>query len=282
MLPNLLVIGAMKAGTTSLHRYLDLHPEIAMSPVKEPRFFSDDANWARGVEWYEEQFPDAAPVRGEATPDYTKAPEIDGVPERIHAVVPDAKLVYLVRDPIERIVSQYVDQYANADLDESLDAYLRSAPFERLHLVNVSRYMFQIDRYLPLFDGSRLLVVASEDLRDRRRETLATVYRFLGVDESFWDEDAARIHHPSGPKTRKRPLAYRLERAAGRLRATRVGRRVPARVVAAKRALSEAGAAPIARPRLDPGLRRELAAFLREDVERLRAFTGGAFAAWEL
>src|ERR671915_544163 len=98
MLPNLIVIGAMKSGTTSLHNYLSLHPEIFMTEVKEPSFFTLEGNWWRGREWYEAQFPVAAKIRGESSPDYTKHPRHAGAPERMHAMIPDAKLVYLLRD----------------------------------------------------------------------------------------------------------------------------------------------------------------------------------------
>jgi hypothetical protein len=102
LLPNLIVIGAMKAGTTSLHAYLSLHPEIFMSANKEPRFFTEEWNWHKGLEWYEAQFPERVTIRGESTPDYTKLPEIRNVPERIHSLIPDVRLIYLVRDPIDR------------------------------------------------------------------------------------------------------------------------------------------------------------------------------------
>ena len=101
MLPNVLVVGAAKCGTTSLHEYLDRHPEIAMAREKELDFFVEQKNWSRGVDWYERQFA-AAPVRGESSPSYTAYPRYRGVPERIRRIVPDAKLVYLVRDPVER------------------------------------------------------------------------------------------------------------------------------------------------------------------------------------
>lgn len=102
-LPNLVVIGAMKCGTTSLHHYLDVHPDIAMSQAKELNFFfGDDAdgesgdaevrswhngNWHRGVEWYAAQFDAGAPVRGEASPGYTSPahPEVAG---RMAAIIP--------------------------------------------------------------------------------------------------------------------------------------------------------------------------------------------------
>ena len=113
MLPNLIVIGAAKCGTTSLHAYLDEHPEIAMSREKELHFFVDRKNWGRGIEWYEAQFDASAPVRGESSPGYSAYPLYEGVAERMARVVPDAKLVYLVRDPVERVVSHYTHRTVN-------------------------------------------------------------------------------------------------------------------------------------------------------------------------
>ena len=108
MLPNLIIIGAMKCGTSALHQYLDQHPDIAMSKEKELDFFIEDRNWRKGLDWYRSMFPDSGVVRGEASPDYTHYPAIPGVPERMHTVVPGAKLIYMVRDPVERMLSQYM------------------------------------------------------------------------------------------------------------------------------------------------------------------------------
>src|SRR5690606_11798413 len=105
-LPNLVVIGAMKCGTSALHALLDHHPEIAMSRPKELNFFLGDdggashdwmlGNWRRGLRWYAGHFPVTARVRGESSPGYTSPahPEAAG---RMAAVIPDARLVYLVR-----------------------------------------------------------------------------------------------------------------------------------------------------------------------------------------
>jgi hypothetical protein len=85
VLPNLIVIGAQKCGTTSLHYYLSLHPEIAMSRTKELHFFS--RRWRRGLRWYERQFRDPAPIRGESSPSYAFYPVWRDVPERMAEVV---------------------------------------------------------------------------------------------------------------------------------------------------------------------------------------------------
>jgi len=112
-LPNLIIIGAMKCATTSLHYYLNLHPQISMSEEKELDFFIHKNNWHKGIEWYKTNFTGNASVYGESSPNYTKYPFFNGVPERMHAVVPDAKLIYVVRDPIERIISHYIHTSVN-------------------------------------------------------------------------------------------------------------------------------------------------------------------------
>ena len=118
----------MKCGTTSLYRYLALHPQIAMSQRKELDFFKTDADFAKGLEWYSAQFPDDSGVRGEASPNYSKFHIFPGVPDRMRSVLPDIKLIYLVRNPVERAVSHYMHS-VHGGLFESRPI---SAVFERL------------------------------------------------------------------------------------------------------------------------------------------------------
>lgn len=104
-LPNLIVIGAHKGGTTSLHHYLRQHPQIFMSSLKELDFFVDEFNWPKGIDWYRKQFSSVAPIRGESSPSYTHFPKLKGVPERIHHLIPDAKLICirLLADDVEEL-----------------------------------------------------------------------------------------------------------------------------------------------------------------------------------
>src|ERR1700761_4316974 len=95
-LPNLIIIGAAKCGTTSLHNYLDLHPEVQMSEPKELEFFVDDGNWAKGLAWYRTHFDPAARIRGESSTRYTRDHNPSYVAERIQETVGDLKVVYMV------------------------------------------------------------------------------------------------------------------------------------------------------------------------------------------
>jgi len=181
-LPTFIVIGAMKAGTTSLAAYLGTHPDVFVTNPKEARFFGsgDDRNWKRGLAWYQQLFAsaDAAKARGEASPGYTMAPHVSHVPERIAAVVPDVKLIYLLRNPVERIRSAYLDRAARGV--EVLP--LRAALDEKPRYLDASRYAYQLECYLEHFAREQILVVSSERLRDERRDVLHDVLEFIGVD----------------------------------------------------------------------------------------------------
>ncbi len=98
----------MKCTTSSLHYYLNLHPQIAMSWNKERNFFIAEHNWPRGVRWYERHFKRGFAFCGESSPAYTHHPHFRGVAARMHDLLPTARLIYLVRDPIERILSHYL------------------------------------------------------------------------------------------------------------------------------------------------------------------------------
>jgi hypothetical protein len=278
MLPNLLVVGAMKSGTTSLHHYLSLHPEIFMSEDKEPTFFTVEKNWHRGVSWYSSLFPTDKPVRGESSPDYTKYPAIDGVPARIHSVVPDARLIYLLRDPVERIVSHYIDAYSFGRVHKPINREL--ANFEDHHFVNCSRYCMQLEQYLEYFEADRILVITSEELRADRDATMRAVFEFLGVDPSFSSPAFAEVLYTAEEKRRNARLGYVFLTIADKVRRSSLRRYLSPKLMAPIRLLNARTARPIPRPELDPSLRRELVDYLRPDVERLRVFTDNPFPHW--
>lgn len=276
MLPNLIVIGAMKAGTSSLHYYLSLHPEIFMSEVKELNFF--ERNWEKGLAWYESQFPTERAIRGESSPNYAKFPTFGGVPQRMHSILPDAKLIYVVRDPIERIVSHYIDAYsygrANGTISEAL------ADFENHHIVKCSKYFMQLEQYLEYYDASKLLIITSEDLKNRRPETMRTIFRFLGVTDSFYTIDFDRELNGAPGRRRSSRLAYSLENVVERVRGSRLRRYLPKALARPIRAYSTMTARQIDRPELEEELRQRLIAYLRADVDQLRSVTGRTFQEW--
>jgi len=260
-LPNLIVIGAAKSGTTSLHRYLAVHPEIQMSAVKELRFFQDPRALERRDE-YARFFDGRAAVRGEATPAYTYHPLIPDVPERIRATVPDARLIYVVRDPVERAIAAYAEARANDKEDRTADEALRDPQDDYSPYLAPSRYGMQAERFLDHFPREQLLVVHQRDLLGRRLETMRRIFRFLGVDEDFESPDFAEEANTRAGKRRRNWAG----RALHRSRLLRVAQRLPDRPRALllrplRRLTSqpiEVAVSPDVRARLDQSLGDEL------------------------
>lgn len=271
-LPNLVVIGAQKCGTSALHFYLGLHPEIAMSETKELNFFVRQRNWERGIDWYRSQFTPEAPVRGEASPNYTAHPLFRGVPARMHSVIPDAKLIYIVRDPLERIAAHWVHNRAKGRID-GLGRYVR--PVQRYTLR--SRYHMQLSKYLRFYPLERILILEQEDLRNDRGETLRRVFEFAGVDPGFSHPSFHREQHKTERKRTLTPLGQRLEARRSRARRTLLPDEAWD-VVRRRWPLGEAIDPPVIRKRLP----KQVLARLREDAELFRELTGRRFEHWSI
>ena len=177
-LPTFLVIGAMKAGTTSLWQYLRSHPQVYLPEPKELYFFSDPDRFDLGVDWYRSHFTAATDARavGEACTNYTKYPRVTGAAARIATVLPEVRLVYLVRDPLSRIRSHYVHAVDRYGERRPLSIVVRDEP----EYLDFSRYRMQIDQYLEHFEPSRLLVVTTDALRTDRVATMEKTLDVLG------------------------------------------------------------------------------------------------------
>ena len=279
MLPNLIVIGAAKCGTTSLYHYLGAHPEISMPAMKELKFFVREHNWERGLDWYASWFADvSAPVRGDVSPQYTNYPRFRGVPERMHSVVPDAKLIYLVRDPVERLISYYVERYARGLERRELADAITLSPTDP-YTGPSSRYCTQLEQYLPYYPLDQILVLTQEDLLRRRRATLREIFRFLGVDDSF---DAPQFDRLNNLSNSKRYVQRRPRWLSSDPHPAPIGR-LPWNLRArAKRIAYLPFTRPVERPTLAPDLRRALTEHFAPDAERLRALTGKPLDDWSV
>jgi hypothetical protein len=267
--PNFFVIGAPKCGTTSLHFYLDQHPQISMSRVKEPCVFSSPLYWPR-LDSYDGLFDQRAVRRGESSTSYTRYPVEGDAAPRIHHAFPDAKLIYLVRDPVERITSEYI-QHADGGVERrSIDEALKDFEDPRNFYVCGSRYAMQVTRYLEYFDASSLLVLDQSELREMRAETLREVFAFLDVNPAFWSSQFRT-------ELLRRDDFVPYGALGSRLRASALGRvfrRLPPQrrlpISRAARRLMR----PAPPPALDERLRAALVEFLRPEIEQLRAITG--------
>ncbi len=292
-MPNFFVIGAAKCGTSSLHEYLDLHPEISMSDIKEPRYFLRHVEGVqqpvvRELTAYLSLFKSGTKMRGESSVGYSSWPAIDGVPKAIAAEVEDPRFVYLVRDPIEMTVSGIRQMQSDSwfSKDEggtgvSLESVLRAAQDPlRSRILASGMFMTQVEQYLKAFSRESLLIVDSDQLRLRRVETLREIFSFLGVEKEF-DCDGFHSEFNSGSDLRRKSDFYRSLVRVRWLRhlVYRLPRGFRRRVVAAaSRPLS----APIERPVLTKSSRAALAEVFHPEVEALRCFSGNGFPTWSL
>lgn len=211
ILPDFIVIGAMKGGTTSLFRYLNVHPDIGMGCMKsthELSYFVQEKNYSKGLEWYSSKFPYGKKVYGEVSTNYTKYPNFKDVPERIYLQVPDVKLIYVVRDPIERILSQYIHLVVSGEETRSLDDAIYD--IDDNYYVNWSKYHMQLEQYMKYFSREQLLIIQSHDLRHHRRDTLRQIFSYIGVDIEYYNDIYDREYHRSHIKRKRNTVSQTL------------------------------------------------------------------------
>jgi len=229
-LPDFLILGAQKAGTTALYAYLRRHPEITGPSWKEVSYF--DRHYARGPNWYRGNFPNLLRSRGElvgeASPSYLFHPL---GPERVRALVPEARLIALVRDPVDRALSHYNHELALGREPLSFEEAL-AAEETRLHgeverlcgdpryfsqawwshtYKSRGRYAEQLERWLAVFPREQLLIVPSEELLSEPERAHAQVLEFLGAPPQRLDAYPRvfeRSYEGMKPETRAGLAAY--------------------------------------------------------------------------
>lgn len=264
--PNLFVVGAAKAGTTSLWRYLGQHPEIFMSPVKEPDYFTTRSvpTEAETVA-YLDLFAEAgdARLRGEASPGYLADRT---APRAIKRATTKARIVISLREPIERTHSAYLSlvndgvelrSFAEAVRDDIAGQRVEGTP----RYVKPTLYATGVKRYLDRFGERRVHVMFFEDLAADAAGCMREVYEFLGVDPAFAEQLRAK---PQNQFRRPRNTT-----TAWLLRARRLGRHV------VPRRLHSPVADALTQPARKPGLEPEAVAMLHDvyepEVTALRA-----------
>ncbi len=280
MLPNLIIIGAMKSGTTSLHYYLGLHPQIFMSKPKELNFFNLEFNWPKGVQWYESHFLDKTKIRGESSTSYTKYPTFKGVAERMYSILPEIKIIYLIRDPIERIISEYTHNFSQGRENRTFTDSLKN--IENNHYVNCSKYYAQLEQYLKFYSISNILIITAYDLMNNRVKTLKKIFRFLHVQEAFYCNDYLKVFHKSIEKKRINTMGLFLKSVQHKISPEFkkiIKLILPSSLLQNYNNLTSS---KINAPALSASIKKELTDHLRNDVEQLRQLTGYSFSDWYL
>lgn len=207
-MPNFLIIGTQKAGTTSLYHYLNQHPEVYMSPVKEPNFFAiegeklnfrgsfgeDNLNSTPFANFkaYKSLFKGVENERaiGEASTLYLYSPK---APERIKYYIPDVKLIAILRNPVDRAFSNFL--YNVRDGREPIQDFAQALQEEQKRILNNWGYIWhyrqrgfycaQLKRYYDMFGRDQIKIILYEDLNNNLANVLVDIFKFIEVDFEF-------------------------------------------------------------------------------------------------
>ncbi|MEO0817566.1 MAG: sulfotransferase [Pseudomonadota bacterium] len=273
---DFLVIGAMRAGTTSLHNTLSKLDGLSLPRMKETDFFIESKNWARGLDWYRGLFAsrDSA-LRGEVCPNYAKRDVFPEVPGNVRALAPDVRLIYLVRDPVERALSHFRHTWISTGDVPSPDAFEGS--WAERHILSTSQYAWQLEPWLDTFSADQVLVIDLETLICEPETQIAAIADHIGLDADIEVDhlitenaavDVARMprwwhamrNTPVGIKARSMTPTGLVRAVKSRLRS---------------RTVSEV-------PALPSSVRDRFAEILARDAQALRSLTGQSFARWSV
>lgn len=262
MKPNYLVIGAQKSATSTLCDLIGRHPQGFMTRPKEPYFFSNDEVWARGWAWYESLFAGAQGARaiGEGSTTYTMRWKHPNAAERIAENLPNARLIYIVRNPIDRAVSHYTHLRSRGGREKRpIDRAMREDPW---YLDN-SLYDHQLSAYRDRFPARNILVLFFEDMKADQRAVARRCYEFLDIDPEFADTLEAPAKRNSSEDAREDTALVSAARRIPFFSALRSA--LPKGMVgSARRALKR----PAPKPQLDHDTRAWMTEQLREDSHR--------------
>ena len=264
--PSFLIIGAMKSATSTLYEQLLRQPGIFLPTLKEPNFFSNDEQYARGANWYSGLFDEAGAtdILGEASTHYTKLPTYPQTVDRMRKLLDRPRFVYVMRDPVDRLISQYIHQWSEGEIRCELDQALTRHP----ELIAYSQYASQLRPFIEAYGKTAILPVFFDRMTVDPQGELERVCKFIGYKaEVKWDRE--RSHgNVSAERVRKFPLYSLLVEhpVATRLRRSLVPKAVRSRI---RRSLSIAK-----RPNLTERAKKELEAAFDQDLSTLGQWLG--------
>ncbi|MGL5510904.1 MAG: sulfotransferase family protein [Microcoleaceae cyanobacterium] len=186
--PDFIIIGSMKCATSSLHEQLAVQPGLFMSELKEPNFFSSEIEYSKGWQWYLSLFThaQATDICGESSTHYTKLPTYPKTIERILKHLPDTKFIYIMRHPIDRLVSQYVHEVT----EKLINIDINQAIYEHSELIDYSRYTMQLEPYFDTFGSAKILPIFFERMLSHPQAELSRVGKFINYSGNpLWQEN---------------------------------------------------------------------------------------------
>jgi len=283
MLPNFIIIGAHKAGTSSLYKYLQQHPEIFMPTLKEPRFFCYDENNPSHVQSPRRVFPvrtmseyealfdlnKAYKAIGEASPEYLNSPI---AAERIYNTIPNVKLIASLRHPVDKLYSAYQMNFRSGRTEQNFtdwfDAMLNEDDYSKQRLF----YYENLKRYYDLFDNKQIKICLLDDIEHDVDAVVAAMFKFLDVSQDFSPDTSVKYNQGGQPKSKWQKLVKRLK-----LRKL-LKPIVPASMLNLRKNLRPKTIEKY--PPLDQSLRKELFSVFSDDVKKLEELIDRDLSIW--
>ncbi len=271
---DFVVIGAMRAGTTSLQHILSRVDEISLPRMKETDYFIPLLSKGKSEAWYRGLVDQTALLRGEISPNYSKRDTFPGVAARLHRASPETKIIYIVRDPVKRAISQYCHAWLMGwDLKPPQTVLATKVGRQ---IINVSRYAWQLEPWIERFGRDRVLILDFEQFKTDPATVLSTLFQFLELDVA----PPEIIENPSNSaselsKTPSWWLGMRSSRLGVTLRSIVPG----ALALQTKRILGRFEKSTEL-PIIETEFEMALADALRDDVEAFRALSGLPFDGW--
>ena len=211
-LPDFIIIGAMKSATSSLYEQLVKQPGIFMCTPKEPNYFSDSEQFTKGITWYVGLFADAPEdsLLGEASTHYTKLPSYPDTVDRLKKQLPNVRLIYVMRHPLDRLVSHYMHEWStgnyNCNIEEAIDYYPE--------MVAYGCYAMQLEPFLKAFGNESILPVFFDRLTRDPQAELERICRFIGYrGQPTWLHDL-KPDNVSSERIRRFPMYSLLVQSA--------------------------------------------------------------------
>ncbi len=204
MLPDFLIIGAMKCGTSTLQAQLAAQPQVFMTTPKEPNYFSDDDVYDQGPDWYAALFDQAKPdqLKGEASTHYTKLPTHPKTLERMQGALKAPKLIYMVRNPLDRAVSHYIHAWSMEQVGSDASVALKVLP----EIAEYGRYAMQIAPFVAAYGVDQIFLTSLEQIKKDPDAELAKIAQFLDLPDTVsWVHDLP-AQNVSSERVRRFPL----------------------------------------------------------------------------
>lgn len=293
MLPTFLIAGAGKAGTTSLYTYLDQHPGTCMSAIKEPDFFSEDVGqdqgasrdapyrsgqFYRGIGWYESLFSHCSPQnpRGEASGYLARR----DAPALIRSFIPDVRLVFILRNPIDRALSHYWQSVRNGERLPPFDDAVKSLHPSIRRYLHQGSYAEHLERFFSQFSGEQILLLIFDDLVMDPRSVVGRTLEHIGVDPVLLDLNVSYAPMNQASVPRSRLLRRVAQRGSRAMKAAPMPPLLEAAVWRVGRAINERNSRPLQDRSMEVTSRLYLRDYFREDIRYIEKRLGRDLSHW--